>query len=177
MKGLVAIAPNGTFIFLSELFGGSISDRALFEQSGIRRLLDSVPPGKSVMADRGFEVQDLLVKPGLLLNAPPFKGTRPALTEDEVKTTQKIARVRIHVERAIGPVKSRFHIFDSIIPLSLAGSVNQMWVTCCLLCNFFGPFVAVDDKEEGTKRTRFRIEKYSSKNSKIGEEEEKQRSH
>ena len=103
LKGLVAIAPNGSFIFLSELFGGSISDRALFEKSGVR-LLDSVPPGKSVMADRGFEVQDLLVKPGLILNAPPFKGSRTALTEDEVKKTQKIAQVRIHAERAIREV-------------------------------------------------------------------------
>ena len=106
LKGLVAIAPNGSFIFLSELFGGSISDRALFEKSGVLRLLDSVPPGKSVMADRGFEVRDLLVKPGLILNAPPFKGSRTALTEDEVKKTQKTARVRIHVERVIGQVKS-----------------------------------------------------------------------
>ena len=147
LKGLVAIAPNGSFIFLSQLFGGSISDRALFEKSGVLRLLDSVPPGKSVMADRGFEVQDLLVKPGLILNAPPFKGSRTALTEDEVKKRQKIAQVRIHVERAIGQVKSRFHIFDSTIPLAIAGSVNQMWTVCGILSNFFGPLVAETDAE------------------------------
>ena len=46
LKGLVAIAPNSTCIFLGELFGGSLSNQALFEQSGLRRLLDSVPPRK-----------------------------------------------------------------------------------------------------------------------------------
>ena len=39
LKGLVAIAPNGAFVFVSELFAGSISDRQLFQESGILDLL------------------------------------------------------------------------------------------------------------------------------------------
>ena len=98
----------------------------MFEESGILPLFDMVPSGKGVMADRGFEVQDLLVKPGLILNAPPFLGSRKALSESEVQKTPRIARLRIHVERAIGQVKERFSIVRNVIPTALYGSVNQM---------------------------------------------------
>ena len=63
--------------FVSELFTGSISDRQLTIQSGFLEMLKSVPHGRSVMADKGFDIQDLLVKYGLLLNIPPFKDLQP----------------------------------------------------------------------------------------------------
>ena len=106
VKGLVGIAPNGAFTFISQLYTGSISDRQLVIESGILSLLELVPARKRVMADRGFDIQDLLVKPNLILNIPPFKGSRTHLTQAEVLETQKIAAVRIHVERAIGRVKT-----------------------------------------------------------------------
>ena len=109
MKSLVGIAPNGSFIFISELLTGSISDQQLVMESGFLDLLSLLPPGKTIMADRAFEIQDLLVPSGTLLNIPPFKGQKSLAAADVLKT-QKIARVRIHVERAIGQVKGRFHI-------------------------------------------------------------------
>lgn len=142
LKGLVGIAPNGSFIFISQLFTGSISDKQLVIESGLLPLLDTVPRGKRVMADRGFEVQDLLVKPGLLLNIPPFKGSQAFMPRPDVVKTQQIASVRIHVERAICCVKRKFHIFDRDIPLSLFGSINQIWTICCLLSNLSGPLIA-----------------------------------
>lgn len=119
-------------MFVSELFTGSISDRALFEHSGILELLDLVPCGKSimidcVMADCGFEVQDLLVKSGLLSNAPPLKGSKCSFSEEEVKKTQKIAHLHSHAEWAIGQVKNRFCVLQDTIRMSWAGSINQIW--------------------------------------------------
>ncbi len=99
------------------------------------------------MVDRGFEIQDLILKHGLLLNIPPFKGTQSSLSLENVKKTQRIARLRIHVERAIGQVKARFHVFDDAIPMSLSGSANQMWTVACLLTNFSGPLIA-ESKED-----------------------------
>ena len=96
LKGLIAIAPNGCFIFVSELYSGSISDRELTEECGFLDLLHRVPQGKGIMADRGFDIQDLLVTQGLILNIPPFKGTSVSLQEEDVQKTQKIARLRIH---------------------------------------------------------------------------------
>ena len=80
LKGLVGIAPNGAFTFISRLYTGSISDRQLVMESGILSLLESVPEHKRVMADRGFDIQDLLVKHRLILNIPPFNGTKGFLS-------------------------------------------------------------------------------------------------
>jgi hypothetical protein len=33
------------------------------------------------------------------------------------------------------------HLFDSAVPMSLAGSINQLWTVACLLANFKGPIV------------------------------------
>ena len=51
--------------------------------------------------------------------------------------TQRIAKLRIHEERAILRVKEN-HFFDVVIPLSLASSINQIWSVCCMPSNFKG---------------------------------------
>ena len=73
MKRLVAIAPNGTIIFISTLYSGSISDQELTIKSGLLELLQIVRKNKSIMADCGFDIQDLLEKSDILLSIPPFK--------------------------------------------------------------------------------------------------------
>ena len=89
MKSLVAVALNSAFVFISELFTGSISDRKLFIASDFLELLKTVPASKSIMADKGFEIQNLLVPFNLLLNIPPFKGQQSLSKKDVI--TQKIA--------------------------------------------------------------------------------------
>ena len=56
------------------------------------------------------------------------------------KKTKTIASLRIHVERAIRRVKE-YHFFDSDVPLSNLGSVNQLYSIACLLTNFQGPLI------------------------------------
>ena len=53
--------------------------------------------------------------------------------------THEIARLCIHVERAIRCIKE-YHIFDGVVPLNLAPSINQYWTVCAILTNFKGPF-------------------------------------
>ena len=75
-----------------------------------------VPAEKSIQADRDFDIQDLLVKLGLLLNIPAFCRSKSAhFKESEVVATQNIACVRIHVERANGLVKKQWHILGEVI--------------------------------------------------------------
>ena len=54
----------------------------------------------------------MLVKSNLILNIPPFKGNRTLLSPEDVVKTRKLAAVRIHVERAIGQVMTKFRLFD-----------------------------------------------------------------
>ena len=82
---------------LSGTLAGSMNDRQLLQDIGSLDLLHDVPEGKSLMADKGFKIQDLLVKLGLLLSIPPFKGSQKNLSVKNVVKTQKIARVCIRV--------------------------------------------------------------------------------
>ena len=86
------------------------------------------------MADKGFEIVDLLTPKKCTLNIPPFLQNRKQFSPEEVEETQSIAQVRIHPERAIRRVKEN-HIFDNVLPHSFAGTINQIWVVSCLLTN------------------------------------------
>lgn len=135
-KVLVGFSPNGQMIFVSKLWGGRVSDKFITEKSG---LVQYLKPGDNAMADRGFEITDIL-PPGVGLNIPPFKGTRAQLTAEEVNETVHIASVRIHVERAIGRVKN-YHILDGTLPLSLAHISDQIFSVCAYLTNVLPPLL------------------------------------
>ena len=135
LKSLIGITPAGAISFISSLYTGSISDKEITRRSGIIELLE---PGDGVMADKGFTIEDLLIPIKCHLNIPPFLRAKPQFSLEDVQKTQRIAKLRIHVERAIRRVKE-YHIFDAIVPLSLASSVNQLWTICCILTNFQGP--------------------------------------
>ena len=77
---------------------------------------------------------------GVELIIPPFLGEGGQFTPAQVIETQQIAVERIHVERAINVAKN-FHIFDGVIPLVLAGTINQMWTVCCQLTNMQNPIL------------------------------------
>ncbi|XDV50069.1 hypothetical protein PO909_019192 [Leuciscus waleckii] len=133
LKGLIGMAPHGVVTFVSSLYAGAVSDEELFKQSGIVSLLK---PGMAIMVDKGFLVDDCV----------PCKVYRPVLLSkrkqvDEVRKTQSIARLRVHVERLIRRVKEH-KLFDTVIPLSITGSINQLYTVACLLINYQnGPLV------------------------------------
>lgn len=138
LKGLVGIAPSGAITFISQLYSGSISDREIVERSGFLKL--DFDKGDTVMADKGFTIEDLLPL-GVNLNIPPFLGLYTQMTAQDFIKTQEIASVRIHIERAINEVKN-LRVWDSVIPLSLFGVVNQMWSVCAFLCNMHDPLIS-----------------------------------
>ena len=131
LKGLIGISPGGAITFISQLYTGSISDREIVVRSGLLDL--PLQDGDSVMADKGFTIEDLLPL-GVSLNIPPFLGSSNQMPAQDVVRTQEIASLRIHVERAINKIKN-FHIWDGVVPLHQFGVVNQMWAVCAILCN------------------------------------------
>ncbi|XP_034537484.1 uncharacterized protein LOC117811358 [Notolabrus celidotus] len=133
-KGLIGIAPCGTVTFVSSLYTGSISDEELTERSG---LLDLLEPGDGCMAEGGFTIEKMLADCGATLITLPSNTTVPLSAEDALKT-QAIAQLRILVERVISRVKE-YHIWDNTVPLTLFGTVNELWTNCCLMTNFQGP--------------------------------------
>ena len=136
-KGLVGIAPFGAVTFVSDLYGGHTSDREMIEVTGI---LDKLERGDSVMADKGFEIQDLLMARGCTLNIPPFMRCKDRLDPEEEEETREIAAVRIHVERAIERIKN-YNILSQVIPNSMSEDLDKIWKVCAYLTNFKGNLV------------------------------------
>ena len=138
-KGLFGIAPSGSISFISQLYDGSISDKEIVRSSGI---LDERfwQPNDSIMADCVFTIDEELKQLKVNLNIPAFLVGRSHLTKAEVKESQTIASVQIHVERAISCIK-KFRIIRNEIPLTFHGSINQIWTVSCLLCNFMSPLI------------------------------------
>ena len=88
------------------------------------------------MADKGFTIADLLEIRGVSLNIPPQKKTEQ-LNENELILTRRIANLRIHVERAIGRIKSYKILND--IPINMAVIAEQIFYVCTIFANFSKP--------------------------------------
>lgn len=136
-KSLVGISPHGALTFVSTLYTGNMSDVEITQLCG---LLDLLEPSDSVMADKGFTISKLLEKRGATLNIPTFLREKEQFTTDEIVLNEQIASLRIHVERYIRRVKENT-FFQSSVPITLAGSINQIWTVACILANFKGPLI------------------------------------
>ncbi|CAC5387560.1 unnamed protein product [Mytilus coruscus] len=130
LKLLVGITPSGSFCFLSKLWSGAVSDRRITQASGFLEMLEF---GDEVMADRGFTISDLLALKGATLAIPPFANGRQ-LSSRAVTRTRRIANARIHVERAIGDIKS-FQLLQGTLPLTLKPILDDIIFVCGALCN------------------------------------------
>ncbi|KAL2089208.1 hypothetical protein ACEWY4_016107 [Coilia grayii] len=129
MKALIGIAPHGPITFISSLYEGSISDKEVFRKSG---LIDLLTDDMAIMVDKGFLINDLVK---CKVYCPPFLKKSSQMSAPSVLKTQKIASLRVHVERVIRRVKEN-KLFESVIPLSIAGSINKIFAVACLLSNY-----------------------------------------
>ena len=106
LKARIGCDPCGSVIFISELFTGSISDKAICEESGFFQLLKDlvehgyIQRGDCVMADKGFTIANELKEIGLGLNIPPF-ATGSQMSMSDTYLTSKIAKHGVHIERLI----------------------------------------------------------------------------
>ena len=138
LKALVGITPSGSVCFISDLYGGSISDKEITSKSGF---INKLQRSDEVMADRGFNIQEMLASKGVRVNVPPFMNQSGQFTEQEMLATRRIATLRIHVERAIERIKN-YHILD-FIPTTLckSGLIDMIFFVCAMLTNFMPPLV------------------------------------
>ena len=136
-KVLVGITPNGQVSYLSHLWGGRVSDKQITRESGVLDLLDA---GDNVMVDRGFDISNI-VPDGVM---PPFLAGRDQMTAAKTEETMSIASVCIHVERAIGRMKT-YHILDGTLSNTLSPYAMQIVTVCGLLTNFLPPLLKPAD--------------------------------
>ena len=132
LKILVAVASNSSIIFVSKAYGGAISDKALTKDC---QYLDQVSPYSSLMVDKGFNISDECAARNINLIIPPGRrGNSQMLTKD-VKTTGKVAKLRILVEQVIRRLKT-FRILSTEIPVATISQIDDVIVVCAAICNF-----------------------------------------
>lgn len=134
-KALVGVAPNGTITYTSKLYTGSRSDKEIVSDC---KILDHMVPGDLILADKGFLISDLL-PPSVTLNIPPFLNT-PQFTPEQAATGEKIARARVHVERAIKRIKE-YQILN-LIPAAFQEFSSKIWQVCVSLTGFNDPLIS-----------------------------------
>ena len=134
LKVLIGVSPNGVITYVSDLYGGSASDRAITMDCGILNQLES---GDMVMADKGFTLRDILPQ-GVTLNIPSFL-VNGQFTEEEAKRNKLIAGACIHVERAIQRLKT--YAVLQHIPFQHKCIASKLVKVCACLVNMQTPIL------------------------------------
>ena len=141
VKYLIGISPQGVISFISEGWGGRCSDKFITENCGI---LKNLLPGDVVLADRGFDIQDSVACYYAEIKIPDFTKGKKQLAPLEVENNQKIASVRIHVERVIGNVRRKYSMLQSTLPIDYLitedgdktiAMIDKIVTVCCALTN------------------------------------------
>ena len=94
-------------------------------------------PGDLIIADKGFLIQSIL-PPNVYLNLLPFL-TYSQFTKSQAELTVRIARSRIHVERAIQRVKCCDIL--NLIPHSYRCIATKLFQVVSCLVNLQKPII------------------------------------
>ena len=137
VKFLIAIAPNGMICYLSPVWGGKATDRHITLADDFMK---NIMPGDLVLADRGFIIKDAMLKKQARLEIPPSSSGVVQMTRDDVFKTKRVAKSRIHVERAIGRAKY-FAILKHVLPVNLLPLIDDIVTVCACLSNLRPPLV------------------------------------
>jgi hypothetical protein len=133
-KILIGITPSGMVSLFSKLWGGGASDRHITQNDDF---IAKLHPNMSVMADKGFTVDDLLPA-DIKLNVPPRIPSARPMTESEFFETSHIASARIIVEMKMEQIKN-YRSLQGVLLLSEAHLAEQMIYLAAAFTNFLPP--------------------------------------
>ncbi len=135
-KYLIGITPGGLIAFLSKGYGGRATDSFISNDCGFIGLLNE---GDIVLADKGFP--SVQVNDGVILVMPPFsKRNQSQFSEEDMQLTYEVARVRIHVERAIQRIKS-FEMLSKIVCIDMIPLLDDIIHLVGVLVNLSSPII------------------------------------
>lgn len=145
IKCLIVISPQGSITYISVAYAGRSSDKYVTETCGF---LDSLREGDVILADRGFLINAAVNERGASMKMPAFTKRRSQLRPLEIEQTRRIANVRIHVERIIGLMRSKFRILNQrkfpLLSIARTGAngktvVDEIVHLCAALINLCQP--------------------------------------
>lgn len=148
VKILIGITPAGSISFISQGYGGRISDKKITEDCGI---LEHLQPDDLILADRGFLIAESVGLRMATVKVPAFLKGKKQLDPRDIEETRNIARVRIHIERVIGVLKQKYTILHNMLPLFLmkrktedVAVIDQIVTVCAALVNLCPSVVPID---------------------------------
>jgi hypothetical protein len=136
VKVLVGCDASGVATSVSDVYGGSISDKQIFINSKVKDKLDR---GDAIMVDKGFLIQDVLQGTGVEMLRPPFLKASTQLEDDDRTQGMKIARHRGVIENVNSKIKC-FKILSHTIPVTLLSLINEIIFICTFLTTLDPPF-------------------------------------
>ena len=139
-KLLISMSPTCHINFISKLYSGSISDKQIVSKSGFLQKLQS---GDKVMADKGFNIQDILALHETVLIAPPIMR-KGCVSAKATTATRRVATSRVHIERMIRLLKL-FTILKGSIPLTLKPYIDDIITVCACLVNLQPSVIKSDE--------------------------------
>ena len=131
-KVLVSASPAGLISHVTDSYGGSASDRQIVERSNLPNICD---PKDSLMADKGFNVQDIFATYDVHVNIPEFFKNKNRMSGETVQKDRKIASKRVHIERIIGLGKT-YKILVRPMNATETKLSSKIIFICYMLCNF-----------------------------------------
>ena len=144
VKFLVGCTPSGSISFVSNACSGSMSDREIVMKSGfidyVKKTYELNDERLVILADRGFNIQDLLLPYNVRVVIPPFLRGKSQFSEKENQKTKSVASSRIHIERVIGRIKT-FKFLQYTIPSEFFDLLDQIIVICCAVINLHKPII------------------------------------
>ena len=102
-KFLIAIAPNSQITFISKVYNGRASDKAITLHSNF---LEHCDPYDLIQADKGFNIAKECEELNINLQVPPGLRGLAQMSTVSVNKTKRIANLRILVEQVIGRLKN-----------------------------------------------------------------------
>ena len=140
MKYLIGITPQGSISFISKGWGGRTSDKHVTENCGF---LDNLLPGDIVLADRGFDIDEMVGMMCAEVKIPSFTRGRSQMCARDIESTRELAHLRIHVERVIGNLCAKYTVLTGTLPICLVlpcesegiTFLDKMVTLCCALTN------------------------------------------
>lgn len=97
----------------------------------------------TVMADKGFNVQDLFAPKDVQVNIPAFFSKKNRLTEKQVLSDRKVSSKRVHIERIIGMGKT-YKVLTCVLDATETKLAHHIIAACYALCNFRNNIVSRD---------------------------------
>ena len=139
-KTIIGSTPGGMVSYVSPAYGGSASDRQIIERSKVPEKCD---PSDSLMADKGFDVQDIFAPYDVTINIPTFFKKQNKMSGKTVLKDRKIASKRVHIERIIGLGKT-YKILNQPMNYTETLLASDIIFICYMLVNIRPCIVSPD---------------------------------